>query len=84
MQSQIHQLLFPEIFEPHVIDIDWIFMDDDNDNEINVRRPYRIRLQVTMNNWDDFDFRCRFRVTKRTFLSILELVAPILQHPQPR
>lgn len=82
MSRAIDRLLFPDVFGRHIMDIDWLFEDDED--EFRVRRPYQMRLRMTINNWDDFDFYSRFRMKKQTFLLVLDLVSPALQHPQPR
>lgn len=59
---------------------DFLFMDD----ILEERRIYRMPIRATINTWDDTDFFRRFRLTKQTFLAVLQLVAEDLQHPQPR
>lgn len=64
----------------HYLDLNMDWVDED----INFRRPYQQRAHATMNDWDDYDFFVRFGVTKPTFQMVLQLIAPTLQHPQPR
>lgn len=85
MNREIDQLLFPEVFGAHIIDMDLLFDDNDEDeHQFRVRRPYQMQFRATINSWDDFDFYGRFRMMKRTFLYVLDLVAQALRHPQPR
>lgn len=66
---------------------DWDFLDEDDDDDLLprlARRPYNLPVRATVNDWDDTDFFQRFRLTKRTFLGLLQLVAPALYHPNPR
>lgn len=62
--------------------------DDDGDDDDNVvrlaRRPYNLPERATVNDWDYVDFFQRFRITKRTFLVVIQLVAPALHHRNPR
>lgn len=79
MDRELGQLLFPDEVGQHM----WV--DDDNEeNEFEIRRPYRIQVHANINSWDDVDFYGRFRLRKQTFLMVLALVAPALQHPNPR
>lgn len=66
---------------------DWRFLDDDDSDEDGLglaRRPYNLPVRAKVNDWDDVDFFQRFRLTKCTFLMVLQLVAPALHHPNPR
>lgn len=80
----IDRLLFPEIFGPHFIDL--LYNDDDDEDDVGrlARRPYNLPVRATINSWDDVEFFDRFRLTKQTFLYVLQLVGPALEHPQPR
>lgn len=48
------------------------------------RRIYHMPQRSTINTWDDVDFFRRFRLSKTTFLYVLQLVVDELQHPLPR
>ena len=63
---------------------DWRFLDDDDDYADVlglIRRPYYLPVRANIDNWDDVDFFQRFRLTKRTFLIVLQLIAPAIKHP---
>lgn len=85
MYRNIDQWLVPDLFG-RPVDMDWLWEDDDDDDEVRHfdRRVYTIPVRATMNTWDDFDFFMRFRITKPTFLMVLQMVEPALQHPNPR
>lgn len=80
MARAIDRLLWPKIYGPHPL------FDDDEDDAIEFfeRREYRILQRAGMNDWDDVDFFRRFRLTKPTFLRVLQLVGPELEHVHPR
>lgn len=80
MARPIEQIIFPELFGDHPMFVD----DGDDQRDVVMRRPYRIFHRAEMGNWDDIDFFRRFRLTKPTFLHVLEMVEPALRHPQPR
>lgn len=64
---------------------DWAFLDEDQEDVPRLaRRPYNLPVRSTVNTWDDVEFFQRFRLSKRTFLMVLQLVAPALLHPHPR
>lgn len=77
MARAIDRFLWPEIYGPHPL------FDDKNGENIP-RREYRLLQRAGMNDWDDVDFFRRFRLTKGTFLQVLQLVGPELEHVQPR
>lgn len=83
MARAIDRFLWPEIYGPHPLFVDG---DDDEDDDIDLvgRREYRIMQRAEMNDWDDVDFFRRFRLTKPTFVRVLQLVGPELEHMQPR
>lgn len=67
----------------HFLDMDMDWLDDDV-HVPNIRRSYQQRMRATINEWDDYEFFVRFRMTKPTFNMVLQLITPTLQHPQPR
>lgn len=68
-----------------IFDGDNLFRDFENDElRQSVRRIYRMPQRHTVDNWDDIDFIRRFRVSKTTFLFVLQLVVHELEHPQTR
>lgn len=48
------------------------------------RRQYKMMERVTLDDWDDFDFVFRFRVSKATFQRVLDVVKPDLDFANPR
>lgn len=60
--------------------MDWL-----DEEELTIeRRPYRLQHRATVDEWDDLDFLMRFRLTKPTFITVLEMIRPELDHLQPR
>lgn len=70
-------------------DGNWLFddslSDSDEENEDvyeirrqYVRRPYTLRSHAELDEWDDVAFYQRFRMTKRTFRRVVDLVEPHL------
>lgn len=60
-----------------IIFADWVCRDDgDDDDDVHEERHiYQIPACTTINEWDDIDIFRRFRLTKGTFLEVLQLVA---------
>lgn len=53
-------------------EIDFLICMNQN---VNLRRPYLLRTRIDhLNKWDDLDFIARFRLSKRTFKFVLEMV----------
>lgn len=48
------------------------------------RRQYKMMKRITVDDWDDFDFIFRFRISKATFHRVLEMVKPDLDYENPR
>lgn len=48
------------------------------------RRQYKMMERDTLDDWDDFDFVFRFRVSKATFQRVLDVVKPDLDFANPR
>lgn len=48
------------------------------------RRQYKMMERDTLDEWDDFDFVFRFRVSKATFQRVLDVVKPDLDFANPR
>lgn len=71
-------------------DDNWLFDDslsdsDEDDEDIyNIRRPYTLRGHAELDEWDDVAFYQRFRMTKRTFCRVVDLVEPHLVVAQRR
>lgn len=91
MPRAIDQLFFPEIFGRHIIDQlfdvepEQVFGEDEEDEELyRRRRPYSMGNRATINDWDDVSFFNRFRLTKTTFLMVLELIRNQLEAPNTR
>lgn len=83
MNRNIDQWMEPDLFG-RPVDMDWLWEDDDGNVQQIDRRLYNIPVRATINEWDDIEFFMRFRITKPTFLMVLQMVAPALQHPNPR
>lgn len=50
----------------------------DEIRRLNVRRPYTLRSHAELDEWDDVAFYQRYRMTKRTFRRVVDLVEPHL------
>lgn len=48
------------------------------------RRQYKMMERITLDDWDDFDFVFRFRISKATFHRVLDMVKPDLDYENPR
>lgn len=71
----------------NLLDMGMDWLDDEDDDAVefrNDRRPYSLPVRSTIDDWDDLEFIIRFRLTKATFRSVLQLITPELQVPQPR
>lgn len=73
MARLIDRILFPDEFGQH-------FLFDENEIDIFERRVYRILNRRKINEWDDIEFKQRFRFTKPFFLRLLAMAGPLLAH----
>lgn len=72
---------------PHVWER-WSFIEESSDDENLVepvdRRQYKMLPRISLDNWDDLDFACRFRLEKRTTLLVLDLIKDALPYDERR
>lgn len=63
----------------------WGDADSDDDDFVGaIRREYKMRRRVQMEDFDDFDFYGRFRMRKETVMRVLELIQHKLTYSQER
>lgn len=58
--------------------------DSDEGNSGSQRRQYKMAKRIQVDCWDDYDFNYRFRMSKTTFVRVLEMVRSDLEHINPR
>lgn len=78
-KAVLRELNLENFFEEDKDD-EWLFEDsgEESENETMIRRPYSNRTRAELDEWDDVSFYERFRMTKRTFRRVVELVEPHL------
>lgn len=58
--------------------------EDEGDEERNVRRDYKMRRRVQVEDFDDVDFFVRFRMKKESVFRVLELIEHKLTYGEER
>lgn len=58
--------------------------DDAEVPDLVGRRQYRLMDRIQMESFDDVDFKFRFRVSKFTFVTVLDMIRADLEYVNPR
>lgn len=59
-------------------------LDDEEHRDVVGRRQYRMMDRLQVDAFDDVDFIFRFRLSKQTFVDVLDMIRADLEYIMPR